>query len=74
MHRSDGVEVGFFDMNIPAGQWRQDGEPFRRRAGLTNLNAGYVKVRVVSGSGIVAYASVVDNRTNDATTFPMKRE
>ncbi len=53
----------------------------RRRAvpegylpGLSNLNAGYVKVRVVSGSGIVAYASVVDNRTNDATTFPMKRE
>ncbi len=67
------IFVGSFNLNIPAGQWRQDGEPFRRRFGVNNLSAAYVKVRVISGSGIVAYASVVDNRTNDATTFPMKR-
>ena len=71
--QQDGVEVGSFSLNIPPGQWRQDGEPFRRRFGMNNLAAAYVKVRVISGSGIVAYASVVDNRTNDATTFPMKK-
>ena len=73
LYRWDGVEVGSFSLNIPPGQWRQDGEPFRRRFGMNNLSAAYVKVRVISGSGIVAYASVVDNRTNDATTFPMKK-
>ena len=69
----NGTEVGSFDLSIPPGQWRQDGEPFRRRFGLTNLGAGYAVVKVISGSRIVAYASVVDNRSNDATTFPMKR-
>jgi hypothetical protein len=73
LHRRNGSEVGSFTLGIPPHQWRQDGEPFRRRFGVNNLDAGYVTVRVMSGSGVVAYASVVDNRTNDATTFPMKR-
>jgi hypothetical protein len=73
LYRRDGGVVGSFTLTIPPGQWRQDGEPFRRRFGLNSLNAAYIKVTVESGSGIVAYASVVDNLTNDATTFPMKR-
>ncbi len=73
LYRGDGTEVGSFTMTIPPHQWRQDSEPFRQRFGVNNLSAAYVKVRVLSGSGVVAYASVVDNRTNDATTFPMKR-
>jgi len=60
-------------LNIPPRQWRQDGEPFRRRFGINNLTAGYAVARVTSGSGVIVYASVVDNNTNDATTFPMKR-
>jgi hypothetical protein len=72
LYHGDGSPVGTFILTIPPNQWRQDGEPFRRRFGVNNLSAVYVEVRVLSGTGVVAYASVVDNRTNDATTFPMK--
>ena|GEM_PF-6029249 len=38
-----------------------------------NLSRGYAKVTVVSGSGVMALASVVDNVTNDPTTVRMVR-
>ncbi len=37
------------------------------------IASGYAKVTVNSGSGVVAYASVVDANTGDPTTITMKR-
>jgi len=67
-----GQSIGSFDMSIPAHQWRQDTEPISRRFGRDDIYAAHAVVRVISGSGVTAYASVVDNNTNDATTFLMK--
>jgi hypothetical protein len=68
----NGQQVGSFEVSVPAGQWVQDTEPFRNRFGRNDLMAAYAVVRVLSGSSVTAYASVVDNSTNDASTFPMK--
>jgi len=37
------------------------------------IDSAYAKVTVNSGSGVVAYASVTDQQTNDPTTITMKR-
>ena len=47
-------------------------EPFLRLAGRDDIEAGYASVTVESGDGIIAYASVIDNATNDPTTSPMQ--
>jgi hypothetical protein len=67
-----GVVLGTYDRTVPAGQLLQDNQPFRNLAGQTNMQRGSARVRLLSGTGIVAYASVVDNRTQDPTTIPMK--
>ena len=47
-------------------------EPFSRIANRDDIDAGYASVTVESGEGVIAYASVIDNATNDPTTVPMK--
>ncbi len=51
----------------------QDLEPFRTRAGEPDLGWGYATVEVDSGSGVMTSATVIDSKTNDGTTIPMKR-
>ena len=41
--------------------------------GLGRRKSAVARVRVTSGTGVFAYASVIDNATNDPTTIPMKR-
>ena len=48
-------------------------EPFSRLAGRTDVDAGYARITVESGDGVIAYASVIDNATNDGTGITMKR-
>jgi subtilisin family serine protease len=72
LYRWDGVAFGSYSYSIPAKGWAQDNAPFANRYGQTDT-AGWAKITVVSGSGVVAYASVVDKHTNDPTTIPMKR-
>jgi len=67
-----GAVLGSYDRTIPAGQLLQDNQPFRNLAGQTNLARGSARVRLLTGTGIIAYASVVDNLTQDPTTIPMK--
>lgn len=38
-----------------------------------NINSAYAKIQINSGNGILCYASVVDNKTNDGTTIPAKK-
>jgi len=66
-----GTELTSFTMTLPAGAWKQDNRPFSNRAGVSDLPAGYARIEVLSGAGIVAYGSVIDNLTNDPTTMPM---
>ena len=62
-----------YPVSLNAGEWKQESQPFHNKGGLSSMTAGYAKVAVNSGTGIVAYASVVDNVTGDGTTIPMKR-
>ena len=54
-------------------EWNQFQEPFSRIAGRTDIDAGSAKIEVESGDGVIAYASVIDNTTNDGTAISMKR-
>ncbi len=67
----DGTELVAYEVDLSPGQWKQDNRPFFARAGQSDMTAGYVRVEVLSGFGIVAYGSVVDNITNDPTTMAM---
>ncbi len=57
----------------PPGQVRMEAQALRSHAGQTDLDRGWALVRVTSGAGVIASASVVDNTTNDPTTVPMLR-
>ncbi len=62
-----------YQVNLSAGQWQQATQPFKNEAGQTAMAAGYAKITVNSGSGVLAYAALVDNITNDPTTINMLR-
>ncbi len=66
-----GTTVGVLSRTLSPGQSYQWVEPFAS-AGMTN-DTGSAVVRVGSGSGVVASASVIDRRTNDPTTIQMAR-
>ena len=52
-----------------AAEFYQYDQPFQGGGGI---DSGYAKVTVNSGSGVVAYASVIDQATGDPTTINMK--
>ncbi len=66
LYNGNGIQVGSYNVGLAPGQWKQKGRPFSTIAGLSNLSAGSVRVTVNSGSGVVIYGSVIDNRTGDA--------
>jgi hypothetical protein len=72
LYGTDGSELTSYELTIGSGMAVQDLEPFRTRASSPDLGWGYAIVEVISGDGIVTSASVIDSRTNDATTIPMK--
>jgi len=67
-----GATLADYEIGLEAGQWAQENRPFEKKAGREDLEAASARVTIVSGGGVVAYASVIDNRTNDATTIPMR--
>jgi hypothetical protein len=73
LYDTSGTELHSYNLKVAPGMVVQDLEPFKTRAGEANLGWGYATVEVVSGSGVLTSASVVDEVTNDATTIPMKR-
>ncbi|MCD4748651.1 MAG: hypothetical protein K8R59_04680 [Thermoanaerobaculales bacterium] len=68
-----GTELTSYDVTLAPGQWEQENGPFADFADQTDMAAGYARIEVLSGSGIVAYGSVVDNITNDPTTMAVVR-
>ena len=71
LFEGDGAKLAEYTVPLAAGEWKQETQPFRNRAGQTAMDRGYAKVTVQSGSGVFAFASVVDNITNDPTTVTM---
>ena len=67
-----GAQVWTDARSYNAGDRYQYQEPYKA-AGRTNIEKGYARVTVISGSGVFAYASVIDNGSNDPTTINMKK-
>jgi len=65
-----GKELGSYDVVLAPGQWQQKNRPFAA-ATAGEVPAGSATVEVTQGSGVIGYASVVDNVTNDPTTLPL---
>ncbi len=68
-----GTKLGDYTVPLVAGQWAQATQPFFNIASQTAMDRGYVKITVQAGSGVFAFASVIDNITNDPTTVAMQR-
>ncbi len=79
LYTGDGTQVAEYEVPLAPGQLRQDNEVFVSKAGLVDVASGWAKVQVLAGSGVIAYASVLDNvatagqKPSDPTTMPMKR-
>jgi flagellar basal body rod protein FlgF len=73
LYNGAGTNLTDYPVALGGGQWAQETQPFKNKAGQTAMDRGYAKVTVTSGAGVVAFASVVDNITNDPTTVTMQR-
>jgi immune inhibitor A len=67
-----GTALGSYTVWLAGGSWSQSTQPFWNLGRQTGMDAGYAKVTVQSGFGVFAFASVIDNKTNDATTVAMQ--
>lgn len=66
------TELGNYQVSLQPGEWAQENRPYFNKVGRTDISAGYARVTVTQGAGVLATASVIDNVTNDPTTVPMK--
>ncbi len=73
LYSGAGLKLTDYTVSLLVGQWAQETQPFRNKAGQAAMDRGYAKITVQSGSGILGFASVVDNVTNDPTTVTMQR-
>ncbi len=71
----DGAGTKLVDYTVPLapGQWAQETQPFRAKGGQTAMDRGYARITAQTGSGVFAFASVIDNITNDPTPVTMLR-
>jgi len=71
LYDSAGTDLINYRVDLaPHGQF-QDLEPFKERAERPNIDWGFAGVEVLEGTAVLATASVIDSRTNDATTIPL---
>jgi hypothetical protein len=68
LFESDGHELATATQILQAGAGVQLLTPFTLIAGRNDITAGYARVEVDAGDGVLAVASVMDNSTNDPTT------
>jgi hypothetical protein len=69
---NDGTQVGSFDLSVEPGKVVQDLRSFAGHGNQPNIGWGFAAVQATAGTGIISSASVVDDRTGDATTISMK--
>ncbi len=72
LYSATGVQLKQFTMDLNPYQRKQENQVFKNRASQTNMNADYAKIEILSGTGIIVSASVIDNTTGDPTTIPPK--
>ncbi|MCS7181500.1 MAG: S8 family serine peptidase [Thermoanaerobaculum sp.] len=79
LYAGDGTQLASYTVTLNPAELKQEDQVFVTRAGQSNLESGWARVVVNSGSGVVAYASVLDNvatagqRPSDPTTVPFTR-
>ncbi len=72
LYDGNGTQLHSVNRTLSPGIFKQENRPFSALAGRSDLPRCSAEVTVVSGSGVLAYASVIDNGTGDPTTIPMK--
>jgi formate-dependent nitrite reductase cytochrome c552 subunit len=66
---ANGSLLKTYNVKVPAGQVKQEGEPFKNVANQPDLGWGYSTVTVITGTNVHVSGSVVDMKTNDPTTI-----
>ncbi len=71
-----GTKLGEYTESLTPGQFKQKARPFFNNASpqQTNMVLGFAKIAVLSGNGVLAYASVIDNVTQNPTTVKLQRQ
>jgi len=72
LHLPNGTQVWSDTRTLAPGRFYQWVRPFQT-AGQNNLISGFARIRINSGSGVIASGSVIDGRTGDPFTIPAKR-
>jgi hypothetical protein len=70
LYRTDGLRLARYSLDVGPRMLVQDLQPFKNRAAQPDLGWGYASVN--GGRGILAFASVIDSRTNDALIVPLR--
>ncbi|MEN8163171.1 MAG: hypothetical protein ABFS37_03500 [Acidobacteriota bacterium] len=73
LYRCSGDGLGTFIVKLDPGQIEQRLEVFANEGASPNVGWGFARVMVADGAGIRISASVIDSRTNDATTIVAQR-
>jgi PKD repeat protein/sugar lactone lactonase YvrE len=68
-----GTALTTYQVELEPAEWEQKNRPFLREAGANDLDAAWARISVTAGSGVFAYATVIDNITNDPTAVTMRR-
>jgi hypothetical protein len=68
-----GFELISFPVVIGPREAHHEIQPYRYRRTRNDISCGCALIEVARGTGILVSASVIDQRTNDAITVPMKR-
>jgi hypothetical protein len=70
LYDADGDEVYASEvLTLAPGEWHQENRPYRARAGLSDVDGGWAVVKVVRGTGVQVYASLIDAETSDPATL-----
>ena len=68
-----GFELISFPVVIGPREAHHEIQPYRYRRTRNDISCGCALIEVARGTGILVSASVIDQRTNDAITIPIKR-
>ncbi|MGV8038785.1 MAG: hypothetical protein AB2L07_01425 [Thermoanaerobaculaceae bacterium] len=70
LFNGDGTRLAGYTVSLAPGEWKQQTRVFQTYANRTDISSGFARVAVLSGTGVIVSASVIDNNTGDATTNP----
>lgn len=70
LYNGDGARLAGYTVSLAPGEWRQQNQVFQTYASRNDISSGFARIAVLSGTGVIVSASVIDNRTGDATTNP----